>query len=437
MPGSLPQGTHLLSWRVVSADGHPIGGALTFSVGQPSAAQPQNRQDGGGVLSTAIWLIRFALYIGLFVGVGGVYYARRVAAHPLTAEVEKPIAFALDLGLVAAVVSVGLQGADALGLPLSELYRPRVWLDGLSTSYGVTAASAVAALLIGRIALRAPQPRWLAALALGGVGAALAASGHASAAAPQLVTRPLVFVHGVTVAFWIGSLWPLISAARAGSMEELARFSRAIPWPLALLIASGAVLAVIQVQEPGALLGTDYGRVLLAKLAAAAVLLALALASRIMTARAGEGGSKRLASSVKAELLLALVILGIVASWRFTPPPRSLLVAAAQPVQVHIHTDKAMADLTIARSEAGGRSIAMTLLDGQFGPLAAKEVSVFLSKPDAGIEPIRLQAKHVDATIWRVDQVQLPMPGRWHVRIEILVSDFDKVAVEDEIDLPR
>jgi copper transport protein len=247
----------------------------------------------------------------------------------------------------------------------------------------------------------------------------------------------MVFMHGVAVAFWIGALWPLLAALREGSTAELPRFSRAIPLPLVLLIASGAVIAVIQVQEPGALLSTDYGRVLLAKLAGVAVLLALALASRIMTARAGEGGSKRLASSVKAELLLALIILGIVASWRFTPPPRSLLIAAAQPVQVHIHTDKAMADLTVARSEAGARSISMTLLDGQFGPLAAKEVSVFLSKPDAGIEPIRLQAKHVDAPVWRVDGVHLPMPGRWHVRIEILVSDFEKVAVEDEIDLPR
>ncbi|MEA3028067.1 MAG: copper transport protein, partial [Alphaproteobacteria bacterium] len=37
LPSGLPRGTHLLSWRVISADGHPVGGALTFSVGQPSA----------------------------------------------------------------------------------------------------------------------------------------------------------------------------------------------------------------------------------------------------------------------------------------------------------------------------------------------------------------------------------------------------------------
>src|SRR5215213_5433147 len=35
-PTDLLRGTHLLSWRVISADGHPVGGALTFSVGLPS-----------------------------------------------------------------------------------------------------------------------------------------------------------------------------------------------------------------------------------------------------------------------------------------------------------------------------------------------------------------------------------------------------------------
>src|SRR4029077_8963059 len=38
VPPRLPQGTNVLSWRVVSADGHPVGGSLLFAVGAPSAA---------------------------------------------------------------------------------------------------------------------------------------------------------------------------------------------------------------------------------------------------------------------------------------------------------------------------------------------------------------------------------------------------------------
>src|SRR6516165_10227904 len=31
-PPALRRGTHVLSWRVISADGHPVGGSLMFSI---------------------------------------------------------------------------------------------------------------------------------------------------------------------------------------------------------------------------------------------------------------------------------------------------------------------------------------------------------------------------------------------------------------------
>ena len=33
---SIGGGTHAISWRVVSADGHPVGGSIVFSIGAPS-----------------------------------------------------------------------------------------------------------------------------------------------------------------------------------------------------------------------------------------------------------------------------------------------------------------------------------------------------------------------------------------------------------------
>ena len=35
-PREWRRGTHVLSWRVISADGHPVGGSVMFSVGAPS-----------------------------------------------------------------------------------------------------------------------------------------------------------------------------------------------------------------------------------------------------------------------------------------------------------------------------------------------------------------------------------------------------------------
>jgi copper transport protein len=430
---------------VISADSHPVGGSLTFSISQPSAQPAMSRFNSDRRVLGAVWFAKLALYIGLFVGVGGVFYARWVALEPLWPGAGRIVAAALACGALAAVISVGLQGVDALGLSLSDLKQPRVWATGVATSYGFTAGIAAGAMIVGLTALRSsPQRgRWLSSLGVIGVGAALAASGHASAAEPQVLTRPAVFLHGIVVAFWIGAFLPLAAAMRAPKRREveLTRFSRAMPIALVVLVASGTVLAVVQLRRFDALWTTDYGLVLSGKLAAVLVLLALAAVNRYaLTSRVMEGdgaAAVRLARSTKAELLIALVVLGLVATWRFTPPPRALIAAAEAAIHAHIHTDKAMADIEIEPAHAHTRRITVTVLDGQFGPLPAKEVTLFLGNAVAGIEPLRLPATHVEGATWRVENVSIPTVGRWQVRVEILINDFEKVTLEDQIDLPR
>jgi copper transport protein len=39
--------------------------------------------------------------------------------------------------------------------------------------------------------------------------------------------------------------------------------------------------------------------------------------------------------------------------------------------------------------------------------------------------------------MWRVDDVRVPVAGRWDLRIEILISDFEKVILEETIELPQ
>jgi copper transport protein len=222
---------------------------------------------------------------------------------------------------------------------------------------------------------------------------------------------------------------------------ELLRFSRAIPIPLTVLIASGTVLAVVELQRVDALWTTAYGLILSGKLAAVLALFALAAVNRYaLTPRANAGDPeavRRLAGSSLAELMLALIIFGFVATWRFTTPPHALWAAAQAGAHAHIHTEKAMADLDIEPADAGGRSIRVTVLDGQFAPLSAKEVTLFLTSVAAGVEPLRLPATQVEGSIWRTDHVLIPAVGRWQVRVEILVNDFEKVSIEDEMDLPR
>ncbi|MFL6798747.1 MAG: copper resistance CopC/CopD family protein [Xanthobacteraceae bacterium] len=440
--GGLAQGTHLLSWRVMSADGHPVGGALTFSVAQPSAA-PLSAVSAELPLLGAIWLARLLLYVGCLFGVGGACYLAWVAGAPPSTAMRRFCLAALMCGLAAAFISMGLQGVDALGQSLTSLANPAAWRAGLSSSYGLTLCVVTVALVVGSAALsrNRTRGRWFSACALLLLGTALACSGHAATAAPQYLTRPAVFIHAVCVTVWLGALVPLAAGLRMNRAEgELSRFSRLIPWPVLALVLSGAALIVVQVPTINALWTTSYGLILSAKVLALAFLFALAALNRRLTPRV-IGGDKRaqerVGKSIRAELVLSLVILALVASWRFTPPPRSLLAAQAQPVRVHIHAERAMADLQIEASADGTRTFTFNVLDGKFEPLAAKEVSLVLAKPKAGLEPLRLPAVHVEEAVWRVRDVRLPQAGRWRLGVEILVNDFEKISIEDEVELPR
>jgi copper transport protein len=465
----LQRGTHVLSWRVISSDGHPVGGSLLFSIGAPSV-QPAAEADRGaerGVLP-AVWAAKVVLYAALFAGIGGAFFCAWIA-DPVSRRRSQPwLLMLLAAGLVAAPVSVALQGVDALELPLSGLAQKVSWQTGLETSYGPTAITAAFALFAGFFACVAESARiarGLALLGLFGVGLALSLSGHASTATPQFVSRPALFLHAVCVAFWIGALFPLALGVRDAGMRatpsgggELRRFSNTIVPVIALLLLTGLWLAFVQIDRIDALWTTSYGRVLACKLAAVVALFALAAANRCWLVpkfeTAGRAAARPLAISIAFELVIALAILGLVALWRFTPPPRALVVDA--PVSVHVHGEKAMAQIEIERAKQQSPHASVLVLDGAFQPLAAKEVTLVLANPAAGIEPIRMNATRAGASggandaskaasaatnaaasTWRVDDLRIPVAGRWNLRVEILINDFEKRIIEDTVTLPR
>jgi copper transport protein len=375
-------------------------------------------------------------------GIGGVFYVAWIAIAPLPERSATWLSVTLQGGLIATLLSVGFQGVDLLHLPPSEIRRTAVWIAGLQTSYGMTAIVASMAFIIGLCSLHLKSHRRiLATLALVGVGVALASSGHAASAAPQLIMRPAVFLHGMSVAFWLGALPPLLVSLRMHRQQDLLRFSRIIPAAIAVLVVTGVVLSVIQFETPDAIWTTAYGVVWCAKIAAVLLLLGLGAWNRyVLTPRIAGGDTAaagRLSASIRIELAIALAILAIVAGWRFTPPPRAIHAAAAAPVQVHIHTARAAADVKFEPANGAPRTVTLAISDGNFGPLAAKEVTLVLAKPDAGIEPLRFPAIHGAEATWRVEGVSIPVKGRWRVGVEILIDDFEKISMDEEVELSR
>jgi copper transport protein len=52
MPADLPDGAYVVTWRVVSADGHPVSGASSFGVGTAAAAVPGSATGAGSADTT-------------------------------------------------------------------------------------------------------------------------------------------------------------------------------------------------------------------------------------------------------------------------------------------------------------------------------------------------------------------------------------------------
>ncbi len=435
MPPDLPQGTAVVSYRVISQDGHPIAGSVIFSIGMSTATRSSANADSG--LNVLIWLARVGLYLGLFVGVGGVFFARWIASSMTGMTVPR---VALAIGLPSAAVSLGVLGLDLLGLPLAALATAAPWKVAFATSAGPALLVAIATMLFALMALRSVwYARAFAGIAFVGVGLSLAMTGHAATAPPEALTRPAIFLHGLGVAFWIGALAPLaalVSKPTAATLPVVNRFSRVAVPAIAMLALTGLALAIVQLEKLSALVETRYAVILSIKLVLVVVLLALAGLNRFRLTPALARDPKAataLKRSILLECAIALGIFAVVSGWRFTPPPRTIVPET--PLAIHIHTDKAMFQVLVSPGKAGVDDFVLQLMTGEATPLTAKEATLTLSLPERGIEPMERAAELGPDGYWHVRRVELPFAGRWHMRIDALVTDFEKITLEDELDV--
>jgi copper transport protein len=111
-------------------------------------------------------------------------------------------------------------------------------------------------------------------------------------------------------------------------------------------------------------------------------------------------------------------------------------LAAAAPLAIHIHSERAMFQVLISPGTVGLDSFVLQLMSGDGSPLRAKEATLTLSLPERGIEPLQRNAVLGADGYWHVGDVPIPYPGRWHVRVDALVTDFEKITLEDEFEVP-
>lgn len=437
LPERTLRGTHVLSWRVVSDDGHPIGGALVFSVGSVTRAGEIDTSDPR--LGALIWFVRTVFCTALLFGIGGAVFC--ALTRPFASGGRIPRTAAL-VALLAAPLMLGLQGADALALSPISLFSSTPWRVATGTSLGVTALLALLAASLALASLRLPRgtARAAAVAALVMLGAAFASSGHAASASPQLLTRALVLLHVTAVSLWIGALPPLLFAlGRAEGTSVLRLFSVAIPWVMLALLGSGLALAAVQLGTELSAWPSAYGYVLAAKLTVAALLLLLAAHNRwrlSAPAMVGDGRSvDELRRVIRLEIALIVVVLALVAAWRFTPPPRALAQLSNEPVGVHLHAAEMMADVTIAPGRAGAVSAEITLYPPSAEAPPPQAVTLALSSSALGIERIEHVAVRSDRDTWRIDELTIPVAGAWELELGVRVSRFERVRLGGLVDI--
>jgi copper resistance protein D len=158
----------------------------------------------------------------------------------------------------------------------------------------VLAVLLAACLILGHLVLS----RWLALLAASALVAAIAWTGHAGSTLGDLGNLHLAadVLHLCAASAWIGGLAGLAILFEVGrhrpalewrplQLEAISRFSILGMISVAALIVSGLVNAWILVGSFRALLVTDYGRLLLLKIAAFAIMVAFAVNRLWLTPR--------------------------------------------------------------------------------------------------------------------------------------------------------
>lgn len=278
---------------MLSDDAHPVSGGFGFTVGAGGPARGATVADllrgqtAGPVTGSAFAVVRAVEYAAIALGLGTLIFlfacwrpglaavARRDSAWP-DAEVaflrrcRRLLGVAAAAGLVAALCGLGLQAAVGEGTSVWRAMRPAVVGDVLATRFGVVWAAAALAWLVAGAWLAARGPLAPLLVPVAPLALVPALSGHPSVQAPVALLAPANVIHVVAMAAWLGGVAVLVLGLRVTTgplgIAVVARFSALAGIAFALLLVSGAVQAIAELERVRALVDTAFGRAVLVKL---------------------------------------------------------------------------------------------------------------------------------------------------------------------------
>lgn len=236
------------------------------------------------------------------------------------------------LAAIALVIVHQVLGAARMSGEFSGLADSAMHLLSLSSNAGVANALRVFGLLLIAGGLTRKDPGWMLAAVTGAclIAMSFAVTGHTTSNPQRWYLAPLLLVHLWVVAFWFGSLWPLllVSAreARPVTAAVIARFSTIATWLVPAIAVAGVLMAVVLLPNMNALLA-PYGLLLLSKAIGFTLLLGLAALNKWRLGpaiAAGKGGALfafRRSVLLEYTLIGAVLIATAIMTGYFSPEP--------------------------------------------------------------------------------------------------------------------
>lgn len=456
LPPDLDRGTYTVSWRVVSADDHPISGGFAFSVGErtaapaglpragPSKALDVTRQvaDGIGYLGLlgAVGLAAFELVV-LDATAGAMPRLRRRLRR-----VRRGLGFAAVLGLAASAV---LSTAWQQGGTLTDFTEQQTWVDALSSHAAVSAALAAFGLVVvvtwTEIAARVGGPRWLrygvgiaAAVAL----AALPWVGHTRAYGPTWLVVAADVVHVAAGAFWLGGVLGLAltlartsDASDARAVSTVRRFSGLAGWTVVTVAVAGIVLAWRILGSVDDLFDTSYGTALLVKVAVVALVVLVAAGNRLvlLPRLVGDpiaGGVRiRLRRMLVVEAVGLVAVLGVTSVLVTQPPGAGGSTSSATTVSggvrgIEEDFGTGLVRIRMSPVTVGRNYVQVQLRDAEGEPLRVLETpSLRFGLDSEGLGPLPAELTRVGPGQYE-GSIDLPVAGAWLASISARTSTY-------------
>jgi copper transport protein len=431
----LPDGNYVISYNVISADGHPIRSAYVISVGEETVFQRdinqqvlETQKSSAGV-NVVKSVVRILFFMALVLTTGWIVWGTIYSLKEEMKPTFRQRAFQLQIALFITTVGVGL-------FQLLELLDRRTMTEVASiltgTTVGISLVTSVLLSLLGFFILL--RYKWIDLVWVFLILTAKSFNGHAAAFESEIrsMSLELAFIHLLSAAVWAGGLLYILTywkKQKEHIRQFLPFFSQSALISMIMLFLTGSTYTLIFVPELEYLLHALWGRLLLLKVALVLLVFVIGAILRYKLKTKKEGSIGRL---VKFDFSLMIIILGIVGVMTYMNP-----LPENKPLEWE-NQDHDLEFTTLISPRTPGYNHFKVTANSLEEDIEIKRVELFLIfKDNLEIEPIQVpfseiqQSKNVQ---FKINGSYLPIEGNWTLQLRIVDSeDNEKVFNKDFI----